>query len=161
MELKKKLKPNYFVIPLITILVSYLGSIFTSKGINSGWYDLINKPSWTPPGSIIGLVWTIIFILATISALIVWNKLERDKRFWKIIYLFIINAGLNLFWSFLFFAQGLIGIAMIESAILGISVYLLVYFIWPKSKLAASLLIPYAAWVTFATFLNYSILILQ
>jgi len=157
----KKLKRNYLLIPLITILVSYTGSIFTSMGINSGWYDLINKPSWTPPGSVIGIVWTIIFILSTISALIVWNKLEKDKRFWRIIYLFVINAGLNVFWSFLFFAQGLMGLAMIEAALLGISVYILIYLIWPESKLAASLLIPYALWVSFATFLNYSIWILN
>ncbi|MFW6282568.1 MAG: TspO/MBR family protein [Minisyncoccales bacterium] len=156
----KKLKINYLLIPIITVLVSYTGSIFTSMGISSGWYDLINKPTWTPPGSVIGIVWTIIFILSTISALIVWNKIERNKRFWRIILLFLINAALNVFWSFLFFAQNLIGLAVLEAALLAISVYILIYLIWPRSKLAAVLLIPYALWVSFATFLNYSIWVL-
>jgi len=157
----KKLKLNYFLIPIITVLVSYTGSIFTSMGINSGWYDLINKPTWTPPGSVIGIVWTIIFILSTISALIVWNKLERDKRFWRIVFLFLINAGLNIFWSFLFFAQSLIGLALIEAIILSLTVFILIYLIYPKSKLAALLLIPYALWGSFASFLTYSIWILN
>src|SRR6056297_442475 len=153
----KKLKINYFLIPIITVLVSYTGSIFTSMGINSGWYELINKPTWTPPGSIIGIVWTIIFILSTISALIVWNKLERDKRFWRIIYLFLLNAGLNIFWSFLFFAQGLIGLAVFEAILLSLTVFILIYLIWSKSKLAALLLVPYVLWGSFASFLTYSV----
>lgn len=146
---------NYIVIPLVTLGVAWLGNWLTSGGME--WYKTIKLPAWTPPGSVIGFAWTIIFILSTISALIVWNKFSHDKRFAWIIGLFLINAGLNVFWSFLFFNQHLIGWAVIEAGLLGLSVIGLIILIGPISRLAAWLLVPYAAWVAFATYLTYII----
>jgi benzodiazapine receptor len=150
------MKPNYIIIPLITVLVSVTGSYFTSSSLEN-WYQTINLPSWTPPGSVIGLVWTTIFILSTISALLVWNKLPHDRRFNQIIGLFLVNAVLNVGWSYLFFGQHLIGAAVIESGLLGLSVIGLIFLIWPLLRKAAILLVPYALWVSFATYLTYSV----
>ncbi len=165
--LKNKMRLNYIIIPLITLGVSWFGSRLTSSGMD--WYQTINLPAWTPSGSVIGLAWTIIFILGTISALIVWNKKDKDGiasspsalgndtgKKW-IIALFLINAGLNLAWSWLFFNQHLIGPAVWEAGLLGLSVVILIILIWPFSKLAAWLLVPYGGWVTFATYLTYLI----
>jgi benzodiazapine receptor len=149
------MKLRYLTIPLITILVSAAGSSFTSSGIASGWYDSIAKPSWTPPGSVIGAVWTAIFILTAISAILVWNKAKRGPRFGWIIGIFIANAALNVFWSFLFFGQHLIGYAVWEAALLDLSVIALMILIWPVSRLASALLVPYAVWVAFAAYLTY------
>ena len=149
------MKLNYLIIPLITLLVSLLGSWLTSGGME--WYQKIKLPAWTPAGSVIGFAWTTIFILSTISALLVWNKFPRDKRFVWVIGLFFINAGLNIFWSWLFFNQHLIGWAAIEAALLGLSVVGLIILIGPISRLATWLLVPYAAWVAFATYLTYLI----
>jgi len=151
------MKPNYLIIPLITILVSVTGSSFTSSGIGSGWYASIAKPAWTPPGSVIGAVWTTIFILTTVSAILVWQKAKRDSRFRWIIGLFIANALLNIFWSFLFFGQAMIGAAVIEAAILDATVIALIVLIWRISRIASLLLVPYAAWVAFATYLTYTV----
>lgn len=149
------MKLNYFIIPLITIITSLSGSWFTNKGMD--WYNKLKLPDFTPPGSVIGIVWTIIFILTTISALIVWNKFDYDNKFWLIIGLFILNAILNALWSFIFFYSGQIGPAIIEMLVLEATVIGLIVLIWPLSKLAAGLLIPYSAWVLFATYLAYSI----
>jgi len=149
-----KLKPNYLVIPLLTLTVAWLGSIFTSIGIESGWYNAISRPAWTPDGFVIGTVWTIIFILATISALIVWNKFKRDQQFNYIIALFLINGFLNFSWSFLFFTAHLIGASVIWAGLIALSVLILMILIWPKSKLASLLLAPYLGWVIFATYLT-------
>ena len=153
------MKPNYFVIPIIVFLTATIGSYFTGAG--QDWYQTINLPSFTPPGWIIGLVWTFIFILSTMSVLIFWNlpiKKSDDKqmkiRFWTVILIFLINAGLNIFWSYLFFYQGLIGAAAFEAVLLSISVIALVVLIWPISRISSLLLVPYAIWVCFATFLN-------
>ncbi len=148
------MKINYLLIPLFYVFVSTIGSLFTGQGVSS-WYKTINLPSWTPPGSVIGIVWTIIFILTAISALIVWNKFNHNYAFWVIAVLFLVNGLLNIFWSYLFFSQNLLGWAALEAALLGASVYALIVLIWPLSTLAASLLIPYAGWVTFATYLTY------
>ncbi len=101
---------NRIVIPLITVAVSVAGSMLTSTGMD-GWYETQNKPTFTPPGSVVSTVWTILFILATISVLLYWNAhapfgvLPRDERFGWILGFFILNALLNVFWSFLFFNQ--------------------------------------------------------
>ncbi|MBU0476896.1 tryptophan-rich sensory protein [Patescibacteria group bacterium] len=153
------MKPNYIIIPLVTFFVAAIGSWFTSGGME--WYETINLPTWTPPGSVIGVVWTTLFILAAISALIVWNKAQRNNRFWRIIVLFLANAGLNIFWSFLFFNQYLIGPAVWEAGLLGLSVIVLVILIWPISRWASALLVPYAIWVAFASFLTFTIWTLQ
>jgi tryptophan-rich sensory protein len=155
--MKLKLKPNYFTIPLITIMVAWLGGNFTTAGIESGWYENLAKPAWTPSGSFIGGVWTVIFILATISAIIVWNQLKDSKNFSKIITLFLVNAFLNFSWSFLFFGSGLIATSAIWAGMIAVSVGLLIYYIWPESKIASWLLAPYLGWVCFATYLNFII----
>lgn len=151
-----KIKLNYIIIPLIVIFVSLIGSFFTNLGMD--WYEKLTLPLIAPPGGFIGMVWTVIFILSTISALIFWNKTNRSKL---IVILFLINAFLNLFWSFLFFFQGLILVAIIEMIVLELTVILLAVLLWKYSKKASILLWPYALWVVFATYLAFQIYILN
>ena len=148
---KFKIKINYFFIPIITFLTGWIGGYFTELGMD--WYDKLAVPSWTPPGAVIGTVWTIIYILTTISALIAWNKFKRDKIFWWIVGLFAFNAALNAFWSYLWFASQLMGLAIIEMIVLEATVIALMVLIWPRSRWASLLLLPYAGWVLFATYL--------
>jgi len=150
------LKPNFVAIPLFTVVTAVVGGAITSAGM--GWYKQLHLPSFTPPGSVIGTVWTILFVLATISALIAYNA-KWGKRKIAISQLFILNAILNVGWSLLFFGLHLAGPAIFEAFLLGLSVVALIVYIWPVSKFASWLLVPYAAWVFFATFLTYSIYI--
>lgn len=150
-----KFKPNYLIIPLIVVAVSLIGSFLTDSGMD--WYATINKSSFTPPGSVIGAVWTVIFILSAVSALIVWNKTKHDKIFRIIIVIFLLNALLNVLWSALFFNRQMIGASLIEIFILNVANLALIILIWPKSKLASALLTPYFAWVSFATYLLYNV----
>lgn len=149
------MKLNYIVIPLITIATAVLGSVLTSR--NMDWYKTINKPSWTPPGSVIGTVWTILFTLITISAIIVWNSPNRPQMITAIVIAFIINAILNVLWSVLFFGFHQMYAAIFECALLAVSILVLIYLIWPISIIAALLLVPYVLWVSFATYLTYSV----
>ncbi len=155
------MKANYIIIPLITILVALTGSLLTGWGMT--WYNSLNLMSWTPSGSLIGMVWTIIFILSTVCALIIYNQkdCDRESMFWLTMTLFAINAALNMMWSFLFFTLHFLSLAIIEAFILGLSVVALIVLIWPRAKLAAILLIPYAGWVFFATYLSYNIWLLN
>jgi len=155
------MKLSYIIIPLITVLTAGIGSLLTSGGMS--WYKSINLPSWTPAGSIIGAIWTTIFILSAASALIVWNtsaNMGQTRLSW-IAGVFIANAVLNVLWSYLFFNQHLIAPAIFEAGILGLSVIALIVLIWPISELAALLLFPYAGWVCFATYLTYSVWLLN
>ncbi|MDD5146563.1 MAG: tryptophan-rich sensory protein [Candidatus Pacebacteria bacterium] len=153
------MKINDIIIVLIVVAVALIGSWLTSGGMN--WYNTLILPSITPPGFFIGAVWTIIFILSAISAIIFWNKSERNNRLKWVAALFIFNAFLNVFWSLLFFNQHLISASIIEMIILELTVLALLVLIWPVSKLASALLTPYAVWVVFATYLAYSIWLLN
>ena len=154
-----KIKANYFIIPAITIFVAVAGSFFTRAGM--AWYDtMLIQPALTPPKWAFPIAWNTIFILTTISALIIWNKKKaKDRSF--IIGLFLINAALNIMWSLLFFQLHLIAAAFTEMFLLIFTLILLVLLIWKTSKTAALLLLPYLFWVSFATYLTYQIWILN
>ena len=158
--MKQNFKPNYVVIPALVALTSALGSAITNTGLRE-WYQTLNFPSFTPPGSVIGAVWTVLFILSAISILLVWNNTKHDTRFSVIVEFFILNGLLNISWSALFFGRHEVGIAVWGAALLGLSVFVLMWLIWPRSRVAALLLLPYALWVTFATYLTYSIYIIN
>lgn len=153
-----RFKANYIIIPLATIATMAVGGLVTAAGM--GWYRSINLPAFTPAGGFIGGVWTVLFILTAISALISINK-GWGRRRTGIAAVFIANALLNVFWSVLFFGLHLVGPAVWEAGLLGLSVLVLIVLIWPISKFAAWLLVPYLAWVGFATFLTYSVMILN
>ena len=170
------MKSNYIIIPLAVLFAALTGSNVTSNGME--WYATINLPSFTPSGATIGSVWTVIFILAAVSALIVWNNkpglmsivkgwiglgsdLPAPLRRRFIMMVFVLNAVLNVLWSVIFFGAHNIGVAVVEAAVLGASVVILMVLIWPVSKLASWLLAPYAVWVGFATYLTYCVWVLN
>lgn len=149
------MKINYILIPIAVFLTSFIGSTLTDP--NSSWYKSLKLPSFAPPGYVIGLVWTIIFILCAISLIIIWNKLPHNTLFWWIIGIFTVNAILNILWSFLFFNQHQILASIFEMIILNATTIAIMILVWPLSRLAAGLLLPYAVWVSFATFLAMNI----
>lgn len=150
-----KLKTNYLVIPLFVLAIAWLGSFLTSRGMV--WYQTLTLPVWTPSGGVIGAAWTIIFILSALAALIFWHKSPHNKQFREIAWLFVLNGVLNVFWSFVFFDQRLIGASILEMLALELTVIALIAIIWRTSKLASALLAPYALWVAFATYLAYAV----
>ena len=142
------------IIPAATVLTIAIASWVTSGGM--GWYRTIVVPGWTPAGMIIGIVWTVLFALAMSSALIVFNR-SKTKALRGIAIVYVINAILNVGWSLTFFGLHRIGASIFVSALLDVSVIALIVRIRPISRIAAWLLVPYALWVTFATYLTYAI----
>jgi translocator protein len=156
----KKIVP--YIIAIVSVfLVSLLGSIITDYGMP--WYNSINLPGFTPEGSVIGMIWSFIFILILISVLLFLknNKEKKELRFNFIVSLFIVNAILNVFWSALFFAWNLLLLSVIEMSVLNLTTLLLIIFLWKKNKVSSILLWPYFLWVAFATYLAYSIYLLN
>ncbi len=133
-----------------------LGSLFTSSSVST-WYPTLIKPSFTPPGSVIGAVWIVLFTLMGISLFLVWRSCKTDAH-WKIaLGVFAAQLVVNVFWSWAFFG--------LQSPLAGIVVIVVLWLLilqcmirfWPISRNAALLLAPYILWVSFAAFLNYSI----
>ena len=150
-----KIRLNYIVFSLITLIVSIVGRFYTSSGMQ--WYYTLNLPSYTPPSWFIGSVWTVIFVLTTIAVILVWNNFERDAQFWAIMGLFSLNSFLNVLWTYLFFYKHAKGLAFLDALGLFFTLILLVVMIGQRSLFVASLLVPYLGWIAFATWLNLTV----
>lgn len=149
--------PRYspvLVAALAAVGVAILGGLMTDIG---GWYENLAKPTWQPPDWLFAPVWTAIYALTAISGVLAWNASETDERRKNLLILFLLNATLNVTWSLLFFRMHRPDWAMIEVAFLWASVLFMIFACWRRRELAALLLIPYLAWVTFAAILNAEI----
>jgi benzodiazapine receptor len=150
---------KYLVVFLSVFAVGGVGSWLTSRGLD--WYNQSNIPSFAPGGSVIGTVWTIIYILSAIAIILWLNQKKRDANYYRVIWWFVVNGVLNAFWSYLFFFNHQVGVAIAEMIALEASVLVLIWLMWKRVRLSAILLIPYAVWVVFATYLAYSFLVLN
>ena len=154
-----RVKPNYFFIPLFVIITASAASYFAETG--RSWYKTINLPDWTPSGSVMVLAWTIIFVLSSLSLLILWNKHSSEKNFGVIIALFVLNALLIVGWNILFFSHQQIGLAFFQAMLLVANLILLIFLIWRLSPLAAYLLVPYSLYLLFSTVLTFNVWIIN
>lgn len=141
----------------ICLAVGYLSSITTQSSIKT-WYPTIEKPIFNPPNWVFAPVWTMLFILMGIAAGLVWNKLEFNKELVKKgLLFFTIQLLLNALWSYLFFGLNNVLLALIEIILLWLVIYETYHIFRQIDKKASYLLIPYLAWVGFATILTGSI----
>jgi benzodiazapine receptor len=149
---------------LVSILICQgagaVGSFFTSPVISS-WYAGLEKPSFNPPNWIFAPVWTILFLLMGISLYLIWRRGLEDKKAKIAVFIFAIQLILNVLWSFLFFGLQSPLYAFVEIIILWLAILITIINFSKISKLAAYLLLPYILWVSFASVLNFSILILN
>ena len=153
--MNKYLKIIYCV--AICLAVGYLSSNVTQSSITT-WYPEIKKPSFNPPNWVFAPVWTMLFIMMGIAAGMVWNKLETNKELVKKgLLFFTIQLLLNALWSYLFFGLNNILLALIEIVLLWLIIYETYHIFKQIDKRASYLLIPYLAWVGFATILTGSI----
>ena len=135
-----------------------LSGLITISAIE-GWYTTIRKPSWTPPNWIFGPVWSLLYILMGIALGLILNTRHPLKK--KAVLIFIIQFILNLAWSFIFFYQQMIGLAVVDILFMLGSIILTIFYFNKINRVAASLLIPYLLWVSFASFLNLAIYLLN
>ena len=135
-----------------------IGSYFTIPSIDS-WYQTLNKPIFSPPDWVFGLAWTILYILMGISFYLIWASKKKNKK--SAIKFFLIQLVLNASWSIIFFGLHNPLLAFINIIVLWIAIYMTIRAFTTPSKTAAYLLYPYLAWVSFATILNLSIVLLN
>jgi translocator protein len=132
--------------------VGGVGSIFAVHAIPT-WYAGLVKPPLNPPNHILGPVWTVLYALMAASAWIVWKTRPSSCRS-RGLRLFVVQLGLNLLWTWIFFSAHQMLTACVDLAALWIAILLTILTFKKMSTLAAWLLVPYLAWVTFAGYLN-------
>jgi tryptophan-rich sensory protein len=132
-----------------------IAGAFLGQAGGSEWYASLKKPDFQPPAWVFAPVWTVLYFLMGISAFLVWRKGLSTKRVPSALLLFLVQLVLNGVWSILFFRWHRLDWAMAEIVILWLMILLTLIFFSRISSLAAVLLIPYIAWVSFATVLIY------
>ncbi len=136
------------------------GSIFTAPAIPT-WYANLRKPDISPPNWLFAPAWTILYLLMGISLFLIWNAGLDKAAIRRPMVLFGIQLVMNAIWSYLFFGLRSPSLGLIWIAALWVSIALTIASFLRISRAAASLLIPYLLWVTFAGYLNYQILVLN
>ena len=141
---------------LITFLVSFLtASIGGNFTVLDDWYYSLIQPSWKPDDLIFPIAWTIIFTLCAISGGMLLSSASANTLKLRISTCFLLNAFLNVWWSYLYFFIKRPDMALLEVVFLWGSIIILILFSKAINRVASFLLIPYLAWVTLASVLNY------
>ena len=124
------------------------------------FYGTLAKPAWAPPGRVFGPVWSALYLLMGIAAWLVWRTrptttADRTVRR-RALTLFVGQLALNALWTWLFFAWRLGGLAFAEILLLLVLIAATIVAFWRIRPLAGALLLPYLAWVAFASALTWA-----
>lgn len=121
------------------------------------WYDKLHKPLFQPPAWVFAPVWTVLYVLMAISFVLV---VADDFEFITLIalFFFVVQLGVNLSWTPVFFKEHNLRKAFLLSLILAVLVFLTMVLFFHISKLAGILFLPYFLWCCFATVLSFEIL---
>jgi tryptophan-rich sensory protein len=143
---------RWIALPLFVTLSMAAGAAGALWPVDA-WYFEIARPSWTPPGWLFGPVWTLLYVLIGVSAWRVW-RVGGFRRDPVALALFAAQWALNFAWTDLFFGLHRPGLALVEIVALLLAIVATALRFRRHDRVAAWLLVPYAAWVAFATALN-------
>lgn len=150
--MKKKIDKQITAVASV-VFVAVLGSVFVNIGME--WFSKLIKPSQWIPNFVIPIVWTAIYLIASIYLIKNIENLNKTQ-----IWLFVINGILNILWCLIFFTLNMLllgEIVIIINLIFG-------YFLLNKLNLKdwlSKLLFIYPIWLSLATTLNTCLWILN
>ena len=144
-------------------LIGWLAIVFATAGVGavasieaSSFYAQLVRPSWAPPASAFGPVWSLLYLLMGIAAWLVWRERSAIRQITALT-LFLVQLCANALWSWLFFAWRNGAFAFADVLILTALISATVIVFWRISRLAAVLMLPYLAWVCLASALTWSV----
>ena len=138
-----------------------VGSFFTAPTVQSEWYAQLKKPAFQPPGWLFGPVWIILFLMMGIALYLVWNSPISLEKLKLPLMVFSVNLLLNITWSFCFFYLKNPMLAFFEILVLWMVILAAMLLFFNVNRWAGWLLVPYLAWVSFASVLNFSLWMLN
>ncbi|MGL4198970.1 MAG: TspO/MBR family protein [Allorhizobium sp.] len=134
---------------VIVMLAASSGAVFKP----GEWYETLRKPDWTPPKWAFPVVWSILYVCIGYAGWLIWTIAG-----WSLpIALWGLQMVANALWSYFFFGIRRMDLALVDVAVLWLSVALFILAAWPVSTLASLLFVPYLVWVSAAATLNYSV----
>lgn len=142
---------------LLFTLTFGAAAIGAVASVNAGqFYQELNKPTWAPPPTVFGPVWTALYLMIAVAAFLVVRELGWRSATVPLA-MYVAQLVLNAIWTWLFFAWHLGGGAFIDIVILLALVSLTAWTFWRIQPVAGALFLPYIAWVGFATVLTWSV----
>ena len=139
---------------IATFAAGSVGAIASARAAT--FYGQLSQPAWAPPAWLFGPVWSALYLLMAVAAWLVWRKHGfRDGRI--ALWLFIVQLFANALWTWLFFVLHRGALSLAEIALLWLLIAATISAFWPLQRLAALLLVPYLAWVSFASALTLSL----
>jgi len=132
--------------------VAAAGGAVTATSVET-WYAGLAKPPFNPPDWVFGPVWTALYLMIAVAGWRVWRR-RSESGAWLALGAWGVQLSLNLSWSMLFFGARMIGAALVEIAVLLAAILITAALFWRIDRIAGVLLVPYTAWVGFATVLN-------
>ena len=140
---------------LVCFAAAGIGGAVTTPKIGT-WYATLVKPSWNPPNWIFGPVWSALYFCMAVAAWLVWRQ-EGLAAAKLPLALFGVQLALNVLWSCIFFGLEMPGLAFVEVLLLWAAIAATMVTFWQRSMVAGILFVPYLAWVSFASVLNFTI----
>lgn len=139
---------------LLVFLALTFGAAVVGSQFGPGpWFEALQKPDWNPPNWVFAPVWTALYAMMAVAAWLVWRGGGRRGP----IVLFLLQLALNAAWSWLFFGLHRPDLALADIVLLWLAIVATLVAFARVSGGAAALMVPYLAWVSFATVLNASI----
>jgi benzodiazapine receptor len=136
---------------LAVLAAAVFGSLAAASSRET--YEELDTPPFAPPGWVFGPVWTLLYVLIAVAGWLVWRQVGLDRSHVA----YAVQLVLNALWTPIFFAGDRYGLALVEIVVLLVAVLVTIALFARRSRVAAALLVPYAAWVAFATVLNAAI----
>lgn len=140
---------------LAVVVVAAVGGL--ASGSASSTYRALELPAFAPPSWLFGPVWSVLYVMIGVAGWLLWRARGWDAA----LTLWSVQLAFNLAWTPLFFAGGRYALALVDIVVLALLILTLIALAWNRSRGAAWLLVPYAAWVCFAAALNAGIVVLN
>lgn len=140
----------------VVMAIGFTSGMTTAEAIPN-WYVNLNKPVFNPPNWLFGPAWTLLYILMGIAFARIWHQYKPETAYRLAIGLFVVQLVLNFFWTLIFFGMKNPALALAEIVVLWGFILATILQFRKLDTVAAWLLVPYLAWVSFATLLNFMI----
>jgi translocator protein len=120
------------------------------------WYERLTKPSWRPPNQLFAPVWSVLYLMIAVSGWLIWRETGFVGATLPLA-IYALQLVLNAAWTPLFFGLHRIDLGFFDIVLVWLSIVATIVLFYPIHSVAAMLLLPYLAWVTFAAALNFAV----
>ncbi|QFR33665.1 TspO/MBR family protein [Ancylobacter sp. TS-1] len=144
----------------LCLAVGAVGSLATTPKIPT-WYAGLAKPTWTPPDAVFPIAWTTLYVLMAVALWRLWQLHAPSPERRRAVLLWFVQLALNAIWSPVFFGMEAPGAALVVVIALWLAIAATLWASARIDRMAAWLLAPYLAWVSYATALNAAIVALN